>query len=245
LKTDQGGEPCHVKETGPRLYAAEMHCHTRETGPCGRVPAEHLVREYIKMGYRYLFITDHMHENNLEKKELRRAPWEKRADEFLKGFRTARKAAEGTDLTVMLAMEVTLKGKSPIDFLVYGEDEKFIYEHPFFYDTDYADFYRLVRESGFLSFQAHPYRYGGAPIEPICYDGIEIFNAHPRHLSRNQNAVAFAIEKRIYTISGSDVHAEEDIARGGVMIPDGITSGADFVRLVKEKGSPELIITFQ
>lgn len=245
MKTDQGREPCHVKYTGPKLYAAETHCHTRETGPCGRVPAEHLVRQYIKMNYKYLFITDHMHENNLEKNSLKKAPWEKRVDEYLAGYRTARKAAEGTDLIVMLAMEVTLKGKSPIDFLVYGEDEQFIYSHPFFYDTNYGDFYRLVRESGFLSFQAHPYRYEGAPIEPICYDGIEIFNAHPRHLSRNRNAVAFALQKELYTISGSDVHAEEDIARGGVMLPEGITSGADFVRHIRENGSPELIITFQ
>lgn len=245
MKTDPASEPCHIKYTGPKLYATETHAHTRETGPCGRVPAEYLVREYIKMNYRYLFITDHMHTNVVEKKELKKAPWEKRVDEFLKGYRAAKKAAQGTDLTVMLAMEVTLKGKSPIDFLVYGADEQFIYSHPFFYDTDYEPFYKLVRENGFLSFQAHPYRYEGAPIEPICYDGIEIFNAHPRHLSRNQNAVAFALENALYTISGSDVHAEEDIARGGVMLPEGITSGADFVRYIKENGSPELIITFQ
>jgi hypothetical protein len=245
MKTDPACEPCHIKYTGPKLYAAETHAHTRETGPCGRVPAEHLVREYIKMGYRYLFITDHMHENNLEKRELKKAPWEKRVDEYLKGYRTAKKAAQGTDLIVMLAMEVTLKGKSPIDFLVYGANEAFLYSHPFFYDTGYEAFYKLVRENGFLSFQAHPYRYEGAPIEPVCYDGIEIFNAHPRHLSRNRNAVAFALEKGLFTISGSDVHAEEDIARGGVMLPGGIESGADFVRYIKENGSPELIITFQ
>ena len=245
MKTDPAMEPCHIKHTGPKLYSTETHCHTRDTGPCGRVTAERLVHEYIRAGYRYLFITDHMHQNVTETKELKNAPWEQRVDAFLKGYRAAKKAAQGTDLTVMLAMEATLKGKSPIDFLVYGADEEFIYSHPFFYHTDYEGFYKLIRESGFLSFQAHPYRYDGAPIEPICYDGIEIFNAHPRHLSRNHSAVAFAIEKGLYTISGSDVHAEEDIARGGVMLPDGIESGADFVRYIKENGSPELIITFQ
>jgi predicted metal-dependent phosphoesterase TrpH len=240
------GEACVIRQsTAQMLHPAETHCHTSQASPCGTVPAEYMVKEYLSEHYRYLFITDHMHEVCFETDELKGKSWEELADRFLSGYRTAKKAAEGTDLIVMLGMEVTLKGKSPIDFLVYGEDEQFIYDHPFLYDTDFESFNRLVHENGFLSFQAHPYRYGGEPVQPVCYDGIEIFNAHPRHLSRNQKAVQFAREKGLYVISGSDAHAEEDIARGGVMLPDGIESGADFVCYIKEHGSPELIITFQ
>lgn len=239
------GEACVIRQsTAQMLHPAETHCHTKETGPCSLIPAEYLVKEYLSEHYRYLFITDHMHEVNFEADVYKGWSWEALVDRYLSGYRAAKKAAEGTDLIVMLGMEVTLKGKSPIDFLVYGEDEQFIYDHPFLYDTDYESFYKLVRQNGFLSFEAHPYRYGGEPVQPICYDGIEIFNAHPRHLSRNQKAVQFAREKELYVISGSDAHAEEDIARGGVMLPDGIESGADFVRYIKEHGSPELIITF-
>lgn len=238
-------EACVVHGGAQIQYPAETHCHTRETGPCGRVPAEYLVKAYLEEKYRYLFITDHIHEANFESEETRGASWEYRVDRYLKGYRAARKAAQGTGLIVMLGMEVTLRGKSPIDFLVYGQDEQFIYDHPFFYDLEFAEFYRFVRDNGMLSFEAHPYRYGGEPVQPVCYDGIEIFNAHPRHVSRNQKAVQYAREKGLYTISGSDVHAEEDIARGGVMLPDGIENGADFVQYVREHGSPELIITFQ
>ncbi len=245
MKTDAAGEPCRQPQKGPRLFPAETHCHTSETGPCGRVPADYLVKAYLQENYRYLFITDHMHEKVMEEQHREDASWEERVDSFLLGYRAAKKAAEGTELIVLLGMEVTLKGKSPIDFLVYGADEQFLYDHPFFYCSEYEEFYKLVREHGFLSFQAHPYRYGGNPIEPVCYDGIEIFNAHPRHLSRNQKAVQYAAEKGLYTIAGSDVHAEEDIARGGVMLPEGIRSATDFVRLIRESGSPELIITFQ
>lgn len=245
MKTDPAGDPCRQPNKGPKLFPAETHCHTRETGPCGRVPADYLVKAYLQENYRYLFITDHMHEKVMEDQHSKDVSWEARVDTYLKGYRTAKKAAQDTGLVVMLAMEVTLKGQDCRDFLVYGADENFLYQHPFFYCCEYEDFYKLVQEHGFLSFQAHPYRYGGKPIEPVCYDGIEIFNAHPRHLSQNHKAMEYATEKGLYMIAGSDVHAEEDIARGGVMLPDGIGSGADFVRFIKESGSPELIITFQ
>ena len=45
-------------------------------------------------------------------------------------------------------------------------------------------------------------------------------------------------------IGGSDAHSEEDVGRGGVMLPDGIHSAQEFVRFIRENGSPELIVTF-
>src|SRR5664279_1894914 len=120
MKTDLATEPCHVPYTGSKLYPAETHCHTRETGPCGRVPAEYLVRAYLEEKYRYLFITDHMHEANLEKAELLDKPGSDCVDSYLAGYLTAKAAAAGTELKVLLGMEVTLKGRSPVDFLVFG-----------------------------------------------------------------------------------------------------------------------------
>ena len=55
----------------------------------------------------------------------------------------------------------------------------------------------------------------------------------------------YAYEHGLYVIAGSDTHAEEDIARGGVMLPAGIESGADLVQYYRENGSPEIIITFE
>ena len=69
-------------------------------------------------------------------------------------------------------------------------------------------------------------------------------NTHPRHFSRNALAVEFAAKHNLWVIGGSDAHGEEDIGRGGVMLPDGITGTQDFIQYYKENGSPELIVTF-
>lgn len=228
-----------------KTFQAETHCHTRETGPCGRVSAKYLVEGYLENRYKYLFITDHVHQKVLDAPELRMSPWSERVDRFLSGYRAAKEAAKGTELTVMLGMEVTLYDKSPLDLLVFGETEEWLYDHPEFYRQEFAPFYDMMKQNGFLTFQAHPYRYRGAPIEPVCYDGIEIFNAHPRHVTKNKLAVKYAYEHGLYVIAGSDTHAEEDIARGGVMLPAGIESGADLVQYYRENGSPEIIITFE
>lgn len=226
-----------------KYYQAEMHCHIKDTSPCSILSAQEMVDLYIKGGYGYLFVTDHMHEAVTEKDELIGTSWEKRVDYFLQGYRKAKQYAKNKPIKVILAMEVTLKGKSPVDFLVYGADEEFIYNHPFFYYKEYGEFYEFVKKHGFLSFQAHPYRYGGAPIEPICYDGIEIYNSHPTHVTHNKWAVNYAQKHNLYTISGGDVHAKEHACRAGIMLPEGIESGMDLVEYYKSHGSPDIIIT--
>ena len=121
-----------------KYYQAEMHCHIKDTSPCSILSAQEMVDLYIKGGYGYLFVTDHMHEAVTEKDELIGTSWEKRVDYFLQGYRKAKQYAKNKPIKVILAMEVTLKGKSPVDFLVYGADEEFIYNHPFFYYKEYG-----------------------------------------------------------------------------------------------------------
>lgn len=231
-----------------KTYQAEMHCHTREASPCSRIPAKYLVQGYQQAGYRYVFITDHCHPNNFGTPSLRKKSWQKKIDYMMSGYDAAVEYAKGTGLVVLQGMEVVLGyGKASevgSDFLVYGFQKEFLYDYPNLYDMNYGDFYRLMHENGFLVFQAHPYRYGLAPIEPICYDGVEAVNAHSEHLSHNKKAIQYAAEHNIYVISGSDAHTEEDIGRGGIMLPGDIETPMDVVQYIKENGSPELIVTF-
>jgi predicted metal-dependent phosphoesterase TrpH len=231
-----------------KYYQAEMHCHTAEVSPCSRVPAEAMVQGYLDAGYRYAFITDHYHPAVLESAGMQGKSWEQRIDHLLSGYGKARRLSEGTKLHVLLGTEVVLNRdeKTGIgnDFLVYGFDRDFLLEHPYLNRMSCPEFCALMRENGFLTFHAHPYRDGHSPAQPVCYDGVEIVNTHPRHVSHNRKAVAFALEHRLYTISGSDAHAPEDIGRGGVLLPGGIETPMDFVQYVREHGSPELIVTF-
>ncbi|MEG1157861.1 MAG: PHP domain-containing protein [Christensenellaceae bacterium] len=231
-----------------KFYQAETHCHTKEVSPCSRIPAKFLVDSEVDAGYKYLFITDHYHPYVLEKAELYGKTWDERMDYFMSGYKKAKEYAQGKDLTVLLAMEIVfhINHETTLgdDFLVYGMDEKFLRENPYLYKMEINDFYQLMKENGFLVFQAHPYRYGRVPVEPICYDGIEMVNTHPRHFSRNGRAVDFCAKHDLLVIGGSDIHSEEDVSRGGVMLPEGIQTPMDFVDYYKENGSPELIVTF-
>ena len=231
-----------------KLYSAEMHCHTKEVSPCSRIHAKYLVGEYIDLGYRYMFITDHYHPMVFETQRMSGKAWNDRVDIYLSGYKAAQKAAEGSSLKVLLGMELTLGMNKTndlgFDFLVFGFDEDFIRNNPYLYNMEYMEFYEAAKKKGFLVFQAHPYRYGLTPVEPICYDGIEIVNANTSHNSRNQLAISFAMEKGLYTIGGSDAHSEEDAGRGGIMLPGDIETPADLVQYYKENGSPELIVTF-
>ncbi len=231
-----------------KFFQAETHCHTMEVSQCSRIPARYIVRDYVEIGYKYLFVTDHYHPSVLESFEMRGKPWEERIEHFYKGYRACKKEAEGTGLVVLPAMEAVLGRDEATgigrDFLVYGFDRAFLLEYPYLYRYSYGDFFNLMKEKGFLTFQAHPYRYGLEPVTPICYDGIEIVNAHPRQESRNQLAVRYAIDNGLYMIGGSDTHAEEDVGRGGIMLPDGIGEPMDLVSWYRENGSPELIVTF-
>ena len=44
-------------------------------------------------------------------------------------------------------------------------------------------------------------------------------------------------------IGGSDAHSEEDVGRGGDD-PRTVFTAQEFVRFIRENGSPELIMTF-
>ncbi|MEG1473882.1 MAG: PHP domain-containing protein [Christensenella sp.] len=230
-----------------KYFQAETHCHTSEVSPCSRIPAQYLIDGYAEAGYKYVIITDHYHPAVLEKPKFKGTTWEQRVDYFWSGYEAAKRAAQATDIIVLPAMEVALNIREDglgDDFLVYGFDKDFLMAEPYLYRLDYQTFYKKMHAHGFLVFQAHPYRYGLHPVLPVCYDGIEMVNTHPRHFSRNKLAIEFAAEHNLLTIGGSDTHSEDDVGRGGVMLPAGIETISDFVQYYNENGSPELIVTF-
>ena len=91
-----------------------------------------------------------------------------------------------------------------------------------------------VRSLGGLVFQAHPYRYS-EPVQPTWLDGVEVMNGNPRHNSQNKRAAAFALEHDLLALSGSDTHQGEDVARGGIQVPDLPQTIHEFVSLLRER----------
>ncbi len=226
-----------------KLFQYEVHCHTAETSPCGILGAVDVVDGLKAADYRGVFITDHFYSRLFEKQEYAGLSWEWQAEKFLAGYRAAKKRGNEVGLQVFLGVEVQPED-TPYEFLVYGLDEQFIIEQGPFYRLTTPELYALMHQHGFLVFQAHPYRFGLSPDDPSRFDGIELVNAQPRNRSHNRRALDFAFSHDVMLIGGSDVHMRGDIGRGGIMLPDGVDCGRDFVEYMKEVRRPELIVTY-
>ena len=196
-------------------FRYDLHIHTKETSKCGHVPAATMVKTYKELGYQGIAITDHLHEeyiNTLQCKEN----WNDCVDAYLTGYRLAKKAAENLDFDVILGMEIRFPQNNN-DFLIYGFDESFLFDHPYAFRTNICEFYKAFKDQ-VLILQAHPYRGGGVDLQPQCLHGLEVINCNPRHDSNNHLAYKLADSRDpgFIRISASDAHRTEDIGRASV-----------------------------
>ncbi len=218
-----------------KKYLYEMHFHTKNTSNCANVKAEIAVEEYIKAGYDGIVVTDHLSPSTFMKYGRELLPWKKKVDFFLRGYKAAKKTANGR-IPVLLGMELrynTSEGEN--DYLVYGITEEFLYSHPEILEMNSKTFYDLAKENHLLVFQAHPFRIGMKVTNPKFLDGVEIFNGNPRHNSSNDIAEMWAKKYDLLVTSGSDYHEIEDLGSGGIWFNKEITDNKTLVEELKSK----------
>ncbi len=210
-------------------FLYEMHFHTKNTSNCANVKAEIAVEEYIKAGYDGIVVTDHLSPSTYMKYGRERLPWKKKVDFFLRGYKAAKKTANGR-IPVLLGMELRFRtSEGDNDYLVYGITEDFLYNTPELLNMNSRTFYELCRKNGFLVFQAHPFRIGMKVTNPKFLDGVEIFNGNPRHNSNNDIAEIWAKKYDLKVTSGSDYHELEDLGTGGIYFNKKITDNKTLV----------------
>ena len=188
-------------------YKIELHCHTHPVSGCSNIRGQELVRRYAEAGYSAIQITDHF------------TPWffaEQELSDYFYGYHAARIEGEKRGIKVYLGAELRYAG-SPNDYLLFGVTEEFLAGAKELLNATYPEIYAYCKQNGVLVYQAHPFRDGmeETPVEML--DGIEGYNMHPHHRSRNEKAVAYAEEHGLNYISGSDAHSKEMIGRGGII----------------------------
>ena len=194
-----------------KKYLYDLHIHTSESSACGETCAADIVARYKGLGYDGIVITDHVGESSLRN---RGETYDEKITDVLKGNRAA-KALEDENFTVILGMELRFR-ENDNDYLVYGIDEDFLrrvnlteFEKP-------ADFVAVAKENNLAFFQAHPFRDGMTVLNPTILDGVEVYNGHGGHDSRNDIALAWAKKFGVRMISGSDFHYVSKAEPGGV-----------------------------
>lgn len=221
-------------------FKTELHCHST-VSRCGQVEPEAIVDKYVKAGYTTLVLTDHINEQTFTEKNPHYTggeDWQERIDFFLSGYERA-KAAAGERLHVLWAAEVCRAGTRS-DFLVYGLDEQFLRATPDICEGKDEVFFSRLREAGALVYQAHPFRNSITVTPPELLDGVEVYNAHPKQLSRNDFAELWAERFHLRGISGSDLHYAEHAPGGGILTDAPITTAKELLDVLRT-GSYELI----
>lgn len=221
------------------MYKYDVHTHTAEVSACGQVVARDLVKSYKDKGYDGIVITDHYYLDYFE--GLGENSWEDKVKSYLSGYYEAREAGYKYNIDVFLGMELRFTEEWPNDFLIYGIDEDFLLDNPKLYEYNLEKFTRLKEEYDILIYQAHPYR-GKCSVAPSDQlDGVEVYNGHPRHDSRNHLALEFATSNDLLMLSGSDAHMAEDVGRGGILSKDRIRDSRHMVEVLRNIREQNLI----
>jgi hypothetical protein len=200
-------------------FLTELHCHTAETSECSKLQGEELVNQYRAKGFHAIVVTDHYHHiffhNGLDG-----FTWNEKVDKFFFCYRTAKHYYYRVGFNVILGMELRFTEDSN-DYLIYGFDEQFLYDYPELYDYTLERFREFADTHHLLFIQTHPFRRGMVVINYDLLDGIEIYNAHPRHLYSNPLAEFCYQEqskKRSFIATvGGDCHRAPSVGLAGIM----------------------------
>ena len=209
------------------MFKTETHLHVKETSPCSRIMAEEMVQYYYDAGYKTLIVSDHFQEGFF--KPIAELPWSEQVDRFLAGYKAVQKAAEKFDMNVILSAEIRFNS-SRNHYLLYGIDEAFLKARPDILDMTIETFAPYAKAAGVTIVQAHPLRDGKCIPTFEWVDGVEAYNANPRHENFTAETLKLAKEWNLPITGGSDTHRMEDIALCGIKTAEEIRTAEDYVR---------------
>lgn len=217
-------------------YKFDPHIHTSETSSCAFIEAKSIVKQYHEKGFDGIVITDHYFKEYFD--SFGDLDWNDKINAFLKGYRLAKTEGNKINFKVFLGMELRFNGCQN-DFLIYGINEKFLFEHPQLYELSIKDFKSLTLDKNILIYQAHPCRYdfrmniSNFPEKPEHLYGMEVLNGNSVHDSSNAKAFDFATKNNLRMIAGSDFHIVNDLARTGITFDKKIENYTEFVASLK------------
>ena len=180
-------------------YKTELHCHSSEVSPCADLTVAEVTERYIAAGYTTVVLTNHYCDSVINNAG---ETWEEKIGHYLSAYHAMKEYA-GDRLNILLGCELRFT-ENHNDYLVFGMTEEFLREYPELHTMKLKSFSELSRKMGFLLIQAHPFRNRMTVMPPKYLDGIEVFNGHHGHDSRNQLADALAKRYGLLRTSGSE-----------------------------------------
>ena len=211
------------------MYKYETHLHTSPVSGCAIASAEETVKCYKELGYDGIFITNHFPDvDNSDR------TYEEKIEYYFSDYEKALELSETVGIKVFCGVETTYGGT---DFLVYGLDKEWFLAHPEIMSMRQSDKLTLMRESGALIVQAHPFREAWyidhIRLFPRHVDGVEIMNAN-RPDDENNLAKIYCEHYGLIKFAGSDNHsAAKQNKLFGLCFEEPICSVKDFIEKAK------------
>ena len=212
------------------MFKTELHCHSKSISACARVSNEDIIEKFTKAGYTSLVLANHFNKDTQGFLGCAES-YQDFVTAYLKGYENLKKDAEGK-LNIILGMELRFNQNSN-DYLVFGVTEEFLRAHEDIYTLNPESFSKIAREAGLLFIQAHPFRNTMTVVRPDLLDGIEVYNGHKGHDSRNEIADMWADKFSLIKTSGTDFHYSHVPANAGITTDVEIKDGAQLVEILK------------
>ena len=195
------------------MFKTELHCHSNDVSACARVDVDTIIKRYTEGGYTSLVLTNHLSIYTYD--YIKPTDWNDFIDKFVGGYKKLKEAA-GEKLNILFGMELRFKN-SCNDYLVFGVTEEFLRANEDLLDMYPEKFHNICKENGYLFIQAHPFRNWMSVTPPDQVDGVEVFNGHKGHDSRNDIANMWADKFNLIKTSGTDFHYADVPTNAGIM----------------------------
>lgn len=217
------------------LFRIETHLHTKTSSGCGLLSSREILEGYKNAGYDGLCVTDNYLRYYFDKMDIMELSPRQRLQRFLKGYYELLDEAEKYNIRIYKGAEVRFD-ENDNDYLLYGWPDELLLDADAIFSMGIERFSILCRQCGALLIQAHPYRAACLPAKEEYIDGVEVFNASPRHQHDNRNHLAMEFAKkheRLIRFSGSDCHRSEDIARSGIIVDKLPQNESDLASMIR------------
>ncbi len=230
----------------PYLY--ETHCHSSESSACARNTAVEMARAHKEYGYTGMILTNHNWGGNTA--ISRELAWGDFLDAFFAPYHLAKEWGDANDFQVFPGYEAGYDGT---EFLIYGIDIEWMYDHPEIRDATVAEQFDIIHSGGGIVVHAHPYREAFYIREirlfPEYVDAVEGINAAhcpylglPDNRSFNEKALKYAAKIGKVITGGSDSHAV-NLPGGGMAFPRRIRDIHDFAHTVLTATAGDYTVT--
>lgn len=223
------------------IYKYDTHMHTSEGSACSNSTAYEMADKFKSEGYTGIIVTNHFFNGNTSVPyDL---PWKERIERYNLGYEKAKERGEQIGLDVFFGFEY---GNGQADFLVYGLDAAWLYEHPEILDMTCPEFIDFAHKYNGFVVHAHPFRMENYihsfTLCPRYEDAVEIVNASNRLSSFNDHAKEYAKWYNLPVTAGSDSHNTSNrFFPGGIAVDYKFKSVNDYIDAVKNGKIIELL----